>query len=134
MEMNTYTITKKYFYPLNFYYIIDTVEYIGNNKLIGVGDYGDTPMLSIFDLVNFAIETYIKYPYKGFSLLFFKVLRNGFVLSADDKGILFCIDKEYNCRVIQSNVRNQRSLAIEMINEHKFIEVCSHDSIHIWSY
>ena len=56
------------------------------------------------------------------------------MITADKEGKLFYIDEEYQCNVIQNNVNTQKTLDIVFINEHQFIELCSHNSIHIWSY
>ena len=68
-------------------------------------------------------------------------MRNENIITADKEGKLFYIDEEYQCNVIQNNVNTQKTLDITQktldivfINEHQFIELCSHNSIHIWSY
>ena len=74
------------------------------------------------------------YSFDSNDIFFFKLLRNENIITADKEGKLFYIDEEYQCNVIQNNVNTQKTLDIVFINEHQFIELCSHNSIHIWSY
>lgn len=68
---------------------------------------------------------------KGYCKLFFKILRNGYIISSDEMGTLFYIDNKYQINYIQNNVYSQKTTDLVFINEHKFFEVCYNNSIHI---
>lgn len=132
--MSDYSYIKEYVYPLDAHnspYSYGYANYIGNNKIIA-SCYKNR--LFVFNIKTFQVETTVIFHMKGYRIYFFKLLRNGNIITADYEGKLFYIDEQYKCNVIQNNVNTQKTLDIVFINEHQFVELCAHDSIHIWSY